>query len=44
MIRTQGNFVPFLTSPISAIFLAIAVFVLLTFALKPVFAKRKAAK
>ena len=44
MIRTQGNFVPFLTSPISAIFLAVAIFVLLTFALKPVFAKRKAAK
>ena len=44
MIRTQGSFVPFLTSPISAIFLAVAIFVLLTFALKPVFAKRKAAK
>ena len=44
MIRTKGSFVPFLTSPISAIFLAIAVAVLLLYATKPLRQKRKAAK
>ncbi len=44
MIRTKGDFLPFLTSPISAVFLAIAVLVLVMYALKPVLAKRKAAK
>ena len=44
MIRTQGNFVPFLTSPISAIFLAIAIAVLVLYATKPLRQKRKAAK
>lgn len=43
MIRTQGNFFPFLTSPISAVFLLIAAGVLIMFALKPVLAKRKKA-
>lgn len=44
MIRTKGDFLPFLTSPISAVFLAIAVLVLVMYALKPLRAKRKAAK
>ena len=44
MIRTKGSFVPFLTSPISAIFLAIAVAVLLLYVTKPLRQKRKAAK
>ena len=44
MIRTQGDFMPFLTSPISAVFLGIAVLVLLMYALKPIWEKRKAAK
>ena len=44
MIRTQGSFMPFLTSPISAVFLGIAVLVLLMYALKPIWEKRKAAK
>ena len=42
MIRTKGSFVPFLTSPISAIFLAIAVAVLLIYILKPLLKKKKA--
>ena len=42
MIRTKGSFVPFLTSPISAIFLAIAVIVLLVYILKPLMKKKKA--
>lgn len=44
LIRTKGNFLPFLTSPISAVFLGIAVLVLVMYALKPLRAKRKAAK
>ena len=44
MIRTKGSFVPFLTSPISAVFLGIAVLVLVMYATKPLRQKRKAAK
>lgn len=44
MIRTKGNFGPFLTSPISAVFLAIAILVLVVYALKPLRMKRKAEK
>ena len=44
MIRTQGYFVPFLTSPISAIFLAIAIAVLVLYATKPLRQKHKTAK
>ena len=44
MIRTKGNFMPFLTSPISAVFLLVAVAVLVMFATKPLRDKRKAAK
>ena len=44
MIRANGSFMPFLTSPISAIFLAIAVFVILLTVTKPMRARRKAAK
>lgn len=42
MIRTNGDFMPFLTSPISAIFLGIAVVVLVTYMLKPLWSKKKA--
>lgn len=41
MIRTKGSFLPFLTSPISAIFLSIAVLVVVIYLLKPVLAKRR---
>ncbi len=44
MIRTKGSFIPFLTSPISAIFLVIAIAVLVLYATKPLRAKHKAAK
>ncbi len=44
LIRNGGSFVPFLTAPISAVFLAIAVLVLLMYALKPFRQKRKALK
>lgn len=44
MISNKGNFMPFLTNPISAVFLGIAVIVILMNVLKPLFAKRKAAK
>lgn len=44
MIRTKGNFMPFLTSPISAVFLIVALLVLVMFATKPLRDKRKAAK
>lgn len=44
MIRTGGNFVPFLTSPISAVFLGIAMMVLVTYMLKPIWNKKKAGK
>lgn len=44
MIRTQGSFVPFLTSPISAAFLGVAILMLVIYALKPLREKRKAAK
>ena len=42
MIRTKGDFMPFLTSPISAVFLGIAILVLLMYALKPLFARARA--
>ena len=44
MIRTKGDFLPFLTSPISAVFLIIAILVIVMAVLKPIRAKRKAAK
>lgn len=44
MIRSGGTFVPFLTSPISAIFLFIALMVIVMYATKPARQKRKAAK
>ncbi|MBQ9197238.1 MAG: Tat pathway signal protein, partial [Clostridia bacterium] len=44
MIRTKGSFGPFLTSPISAIFLGIAILVLVLYATKPLRQKRKEAK
>ena len=44
MIRNNGSFVPFLTSPISAVFLGIAILVLVMYALKPLRDKRRAAK
>lgn len=42
MIRTQGNFLPFLTSPISAVFLLIAVMVVVAYVFKSVRANRRA--
>ena len=42
MIRTQGNFLPFLTSPISAVFLLIAVMVVVVYVFKSMRANRKA--
>lgn len=44
MIRSDGSFAPFLTSPISAIFLFIALMVVVMYATKPLRQKRKAAK
>ncbi len=44
MMKTSGNFVPFLTSPISAVFLGIALIVIILAATKPLRQKRKAAK
>ena len=44
LIRAKGSFAPFVTSPISAVFLLIAVAVIVVYALKPVIAKRKAEK
>ncbi len=44
MMRTNGSFVPFLTSPISAVFLGIAVIVIILAATKPMRQKKKAAK
>lgn len=44
LMLTRGNFGSFLTAPISAAFLVIAILVLLFYALKPVMAKRKAGK
>ena len=44
LMRTNGSFVPFLTSPISAVFLGIAVIVILLAATKPLRQKRKAQK
>jgi len=41
-MRTGGSFVPFLTSPISAVFLIIAVAVLLVYATNPLRQKKKA--
>ena len=42
MINNRGDFVPFLTNPISAVFLAIAVIVVLVNLLKPVLSRKKA--
>ena len=44
MMRTKGDFMPFLTSPISAVFLGIAIIVIILAATKPLRQKRKAAK
>ena len=44
MMRSQGDFAPFLTGPISAVFLAIAVLIVVMYLLKPVLAKRKKMK
>ena len=44
MIRSNGDFMPFLTSPISAVFLGIAIIVIVISATKPLRAKKKAAK
>ena len=44
LLRTGGSFVPFITSPISAVFLAIAVLVVVMFATKPARMRRKAAR
>ena len=44
LMRTNGSFVPFLTSPISAVFLGIALFVILLASTKPLRQKRKAQK
>ena len=44
MMKTNGSFLPFLTSPISAVFLGIAVIVIILAATKPLRQKRKAAK
>ena len=44
MMRSQGDFMPFLTSPISAVFLTIAVLIVVMYLLKPVLAKRKKQK
>ena len=44
LIRAKGSFLPFLTAPISAVFLGIAAFVILLAILKPIMAKRKAAR
>jgi len=44
LMRTGGSFLPFLQSPISLIFLGIALFVIILAATKPLRQKRKAAK
>ena len=44
MMRTNGSFLPFLQSPISVVFLGIAVVVVLLTATKPMRARRKAEK
>ena len=44
LMRTNGSFIPFLTSPISAVFLGIAVIVIILAATKPLRQKRKAQK
>lgn len=44
LMRSQGSFTPFLTSPIGAVFLAVALLVVIMAVLKPVRAKRKLAK
>ncbi len=43
LMRTQGNFMPFLQSPISLVFLLIAAFVILLALTKPLRAKKKQA-
>lgn len=44
LMLTKGSFLPFLTSPVSAVFLAIAALVIISYATKPLRMKRKAAK
>ena len=44
MMKTSGSFIPFLTSPISAVFLGIAIVVILFAATKTARQKRKAQK
>ncbi len=44
LMRTNGSFIPFLTSPISAVFLGIALIVIILAATKPLRQKRKAQK
>lgn len=44
LMRTNGSFIPFLTSPISAVFLGIAVIVIILAATKPLRQKKKAQK
>ena len=41
MMRTNGSFVPFLTSPISAVFLGIAVLMIAIYSLRPLLAKKR---
>ena len=40
MMRTNGDFIPFLTSPISAVFLGIALIMILVYVLKPLFRRK----
>ena len=40
LMRTNGSFVPFLTSPISAVFLGIALIMILVYVLKPLFRRK----
>ncbi len=44
LMRTNGSFIPFLTSPISAVFLGIAVIVIILAATKPLRQKKKVQK
>ena len=40
MMRTNGDFIPFLTSPISAVFLGIALIMILVYVLKPLIRRK----
>ena len=40
MMRTNGDFIPFLTSPISAVFLGIALIMILVYVLKPLLRRK----